>query len=145
MPSTSHYSPLSAILSISRYRAPLKLSFLYLTPRRFIRHRFRAVRPPELAAALAACSYRRLPNSHVFTGNSLFSRMEVRILLHVFTLSLCVFLFPVWRFCDLNWAKEWNFSDISIGWLNLGITGFCFVVAVSVTIEPLVWFVKILN
>ncbi|KAL8529895.1 hypothetical protein ACS0TY_007093 [Phlomoides rotata] len=77
MPSTSHYSPLSVIVSSSRYRAPLKLSFLYLTPRRFFHLRFRAIHPPELASALTAFSYRRrLPNTHIFTGNSLFSRME---------------------------------------------------------------------
>ncbi|KAL0285801.1 UNVERIFIED_CONTAM: Protein-L-isoaspartate O-methyltransferase 1 [Sesamum calycinum] len=76
MPSTSYYA--SVIACASRYRAPLKLSFLYLTPRHFHHRRLNTIPPLQLAAALAIFSSRccRLPSPHLFTGNSLFSRME---------------------------------------------------------------------
>ncbi|KAL2253908.1 protein-L-isoaspartate O-methyltransferase 1 isoform X2 [Sesamum indicum] len=76
MPSTSYYS--SVIACASRYRAPLKLSFLYLTPRHFHHRRLTTIPPLQLAAALTTFSSRccRLPSPHLSTGNSLFSRME---------------------------------------------------------------------
>ncbi|KAL0335805.1 UNVERIFIED_CONTAM: hypothetical protein Sradi_4792400 [Sesamum radiatum] len=71
MPSTSYYA--SVIACASRYRAPLKLSFLYLTPRHFHHRRLNTIPPLQLAAALAIFSSRccRLPSPHLFTGNSL--------------------------------------------------------------------------
>ncbi|PIN22493.1 Protein-L-isoaspartate(D-aspartate) O-methyltransferase [Handroanthus impetiginosus] len=80
MLSTSHYSSsLSVILCRPRYYTPLKLSFLYFSPRCLHYHRRLPVSPsPQLAATLTSFSSRccRLPNAHLFTGNSLFSRME---------------------------------------------------------------------
>ncbi|XP_073056501.1 protein-L-isoaspartate O-methyltransferase 1-like isoform X3 [Primulina eburnea] len=75
MHSTSH----SAIIAWgSRYRAPIKLSSLYLTP--LLLHRRRRTRelPPPPVAVLNTSTISsgcRLLNPH-FTGNSLFSRME---------------------------------------------------------------------
>lgn len=150
MPSTSHYSPLSVIVSSSCYRAPLKLSFLYLTPRRLFHHRFRAIYPPELATALTALSYRccRLPNNHFFTGNSLFSRMEVWELLHIYKLCVwvcdcCLFEgYLIWIGLEFFRYDYWLcfLLEINFQW-NLRITQcyirFCFIVTFSGMIESL--------
>ncbi|KAL3618078.1 Protein-L-isoaspartate O-methyltransferase 2 [Castilleja foliolosa] len=77
MPSTSHYSSLSVIASRYRYRAPLSLSFLNRTRRCLHHRRFILTPPPPLAAAATFLSRSsRLPNTHFFTGNHHFSRME---------------------------------------------------------------------
>ncbi|KAL6549488.1 Protein-L-isoaspartate O-methyltransferase 2 [Orobanche hederae] len=76
MPSTSHYFPLSVIACCFRHRAPLQQSFPYLTLRRFRYHGRLRVIPPSQQAAATFSSRRRLPNPNLFTGNSLFSRME---------------------------------------------------------------------
>ncbi|XP_073134889.1 protein-L-isoaspartate O-methyltransferase 1-like isoform X2 [Henckelia pumila] len=72
MHSTSH----SVIAWGCRYRAPIKLSFSYLTPRHLHR-RTRELSLPTVAvfSTSTISSGCRLPNRH-FTGNSLFSRME---------------------------------------------------------------------
>ncbi|XP_027123865.1 protein-L-isoaspartate O-methyltransferase 1-like [Coffea arabica] len=80
-----YYSFSSVIACGCRYRAPLKHSFLAFT-RRFHslhpHHRYCRRLPPHSLAILAAntTAYssrsRRLPKTHFFTGNSLFSRME---------------------------------------------------------------------
>ncbi|XP_073048664.1 protein-L-isoaspartate O-methyltransferase 1-like isoform X3 [Primulina eburnea] len=75
MPSTSH----SPIAWGCRYRAPIQLSFSYLTPRaRYLHHRRTRELSPTPVAVLNSStisSGRRLLNPH-FMGNSLFSRME---------------------------------------------------------------------
>ncbi|KAL2459500.1 Protein-L-isoaspartate O-methyltransferase 1 [Forsythia ovata] len=76
MPSTYTLS-LSVIAYGFRYRAPIKLSSLYFTPRHFhYHHRLTLSQsPPFYATALFLRCH--LPNTQFFTGNSLFSRMEV--------------------------------------------------------------------
>ncbi|KAL0364501.1 UNVERIFIED_CONTAM: Protein-L-isoaspartate O-methyltransferase 1 [Sesamum angustifolium] len=105
MPSTSYYA--SVIACASRYRAPLKLSFLYLTPRHFHHRRLNTIPPLQLAAALTIFSSRccRLPSPHLFTGNSLFSRMEV--MRWTFMLPLISTLFYV------SHQRFWTGSSIS--------------------------------
>ncbi|KAK6153254.1 hypothetical protein DH2020_012893 [Rehmannia glutinosa] len=112
MPSTSHYSSLSVIACRCRYRTPLKLSFLYFTPRNFYhRHLLRVIHPPQLAAALPTFSSRccRIPNPRLFTGNSLFSRMEAMrrtCVLHLISIVFYVSQQRFWTGSGVNKNKE---------------------------------------
>lgn len=62
----------SAIAYGFRYRAPLKHTCLFYT------HQLHTLQPPNVP--LFSSSFCRVPNPNFFTGNSLFSRMEVLIL-----------------------------------------------------------------
>ncbi|XP_022882814.1 protein-L-isoaspartate O-methyltransferase 1-like isoform X2 [Olea europaea var. sylvestris] len=78
MPSTYTHS-LSVIAYGCRYRAPIKLSLSYFTPRHLHSHRRLTISQSPLVSALSATAFflrSSLPNTHIFTGNSLFSRME---------------------------------------------------------------------
>ncbi|KAL2539593.1 Protein-L-isoaspartate O-methyltransferase 1 [Abeliophyllum distichum] len=75
MPSTYTHS-LSVIAYGFRYRAPIKLSSIYFTARQFhYHHRLTLYQSPSFneTTLFLRC---HLPNTHFFTGNSLFSRME---------------------------------------------------------------------
>ncbi|XP_073056503.1 protein-L-isoaspartate O-methyltransferase 1-like isoform X5 [Primulina eburnea] len=109
MHSTSH----SAIIAWgSRYRAPIKLSSLYLTP--LLLHRRRRTRelPPPPVAVLNTSTISsgcRLLNPH-FTGNSLFSRMEIlmrgTVLSHLISMLFYVSKQRIWTGSCINKINE---------------------------------------
>lgn len=101
MPSTYTHS-LSVIAYGCRYRAPIKLSLSYFTPRHLHSHRRLPISQSPLVSALSATAFflrSSLPNTHIFTGNSLFSRMEVTLpILHTTnSFVYLTLLYPILR------------------------------------------------
>ncbi|XP_073299525.1 protein-L-isoaspartate O-methyltransferase 1-like isoform X1 [Primulina huaijiensis] len=109
MHSTSH----SLIIAWGcRYRAPIKLSSLYLTPLLLHhRRRTRELSPPPVAVLNTSTitSGCRLLNPH-FTGNSLFSRMEIlmrgMVLLHLISMLFYISKQRIWTGSCINKNNE---------------------------------------